>query len=300
VDFDLVHHVTFVNDWTPSAGAFFDVPFVLGPVGRHPALPLNYLLSLRSKLPLLSEVTRSAIRSIASACDPLTHATHRRAAKIMVIEPALIKRRFRQKTSVLPAISLDLSAIPQVVSSPNAAMKLYWTGNFIYWKGPELAIEAFVIAKRSCPGLELHMYGDGPLRSSLMARHADQAGLYFHGRMTQAALFEAEAQMDIFLYPSFEGGGMVVLEAMALGKPVIGIAYGGLNQMITEDCGRLVPYIAFGQVVSELALSIRELAGAPELAKSLGLAGRERVARHFSIESKCDFIERHVYELRES
>lgn len=40
---------------------------------------------------------------------------------------------------------------------------------------------------------------------------------------------------DIFLFPSFEGGGMVVLEAMAAGLPVVCLDYGGPGEMVTDD-----------------------------------------------------------------
>lgn len=296
-DFDLVHHVTFVNDWTPSAGAFFGLPFILGPVGRHPAVPLNYLFSLPSKRPLLAEIARSTMRLLAGAFDPFTRATHRRAAKIVVIDAQLIRHRFRDKTIVLPAICIDPAALPQFEHKAETTTKLYWTGNFTYWKGPELAIRAFISAREQCPYLELHMFGDGPDRASLMKRYGVQPGLFFHGRIPQASLFREEASMDIFLYPSFEGGGMVVLEAMAMAKPVIGLTHGGLKLMVNDECGRLVQYVRFDEAISGLACAIRELAESPELARRLGLLGRARVAREFSIQSKCDFIERQVYGL---
>jgi len=47
----------------------------------------------------------------------------------------------------------------------------------------------------------------------------------------------------IFLFPSFEGAGMVVIEAMAAGLPVVCLDYSGPGEIVTDECGiKIKPY----------------------------------------------------------
>ena len=294
-DFDLVHHVTFVNDWTPSAGAFLGVRFVLGPIGRHPNLPLQYLESLRFK-DAGRELLRRAFRGIASLFGVLTHFTHRQAETIFVINAESINPKFSCKTHVLPAIAIDCErfSVAERRRGDSEAFRLYWAGNFIYWKGPEVAIMAFIKAREIDRCLELHMFGASGDFPRILAKYRNVDGLFFHGRKAQQWFFEEIAEMDAFLYPSFEGGGMVVLEAMASGKPVIGIRFGGVAQMVTIDSGRVVDFKNIKTTVTELAHEIITLANDRELTIHLSEGARLR-ANEFSVQCKCKLIEQRAY-----
>lgn len=83
----------------------------------------------------------------------------------------------------------------------------------------------------------------------------------------------------MFALPSRgEGFGMVYLEAMACGKPVIGGAHGGAPEVIEDGVtGYLVPH---GDA-AQLATSIETLLSDPSLAQKMGERGRQRLEREF-------------------
>jgi glycosyltransferase involved in cell wall biosynthesis len=83
----------------------------------------------------------------------------------------------------------------------------------------------------------------------------------------------------MFALPSRgEGFGLVYLEAMACGKPVIGGAHGGAPEVIEDGVtGYLVQH---GDPV-QLATSIETLLANPEMAKEMGRRGKERVENEF-------------------
>ena len=88
------------------------------------------------------------------------------------------------------------------------------------------------------------------------------------------------AALDILVLPSTspEPFGLVVLEAMASGKPVVATAHGGPLEIITDGaCGRLVPP---GDPAA-LAVAIEQLVGDPGLRTRWGVAARERAVAHF-------------------
>jgi glycosyltransferase involved in cell wall biosynthesis len=104
---------------------------------------------------------------------------------------------------------------------------------------------------------------------------ADRVRFVGHQQDVRAFL----AAMDVFVLPSFaESLPVSILEAMAMGKPVVASSVGGVPELVVEgETGELVP----PGDVDALAASIGRLATDPARARRLGAAGRARVARCF-------------------
>jgi len=85
---------------------------------------------------------------------------------------------------------------------------------------------------------------------------------------------------DIFVLPSWiEGLPVTILEAMAAGKPVIATPVGGVPELVSEgETGLLVP----PRSPEKLAEAIGYLLGNSNVARSMGMSGRERVVEYFS------------------
>ena len=85
---------------------------------------------------------------------------------------------------------------------------------------------------------------------------------------------------DVFLFPSLrDGGGLVVVEAMAAGKPVICVDLGGPAMHVTEDCGIKVAPLSPEQVVRDLAAALERLFRDKPLRVQMGEAARRRAER---------------------
>jgi glycosyltransferase involved in cell wall biosynthesis len=104
-------------------------------------------------------------------------------------------------------------------------------------------------------------------------------------------------QLDIVVLPSKEEGfGLVLIEAMAAGKPVIGTLCGGIPEIIVDgETGLLVP----PESPHELAKAISTLLKNPDLARRMGQAGRRRVEKHFSVDPYVENVEKVYLELLE-
>ena len=88
----------------------------------------------------------------------------------------------------------------------------------------------------------------------------------------------------------YECGGAVVLEAMALARPVIATAWGGPTDYLDETCGILVPPTSRQALIEGFAAAMNQLAGNPAQATQLGAAGRTRLLQHFDWNKKIDLI----------
>ena len=93
-----------------------------------------------------------------------------------------------------------------------------------------------------------------------------------------AALFRSA---DLVVYPSYyEGQGLIPLEAMASGTPVVTVDHGPLPEMVDESVGRL---FVMGDPDSMAGAIMAELAD-PEMLQEKGEAGRRRVLEKFTFE----------------
>jgi glycosyltransferase involved in cell wall biosynthesis len=94
------------------------------------------------------------------------------------------------------------------------------------------------------------------------------------------------AASDAFALPSlWEGMSNALLEAMAAGKPVVATSVdGAMDQVVPGETGLLVP----PRDADALARALLHLARDPRQAQAMGLKGRERVRREFSLSRMTD------------
>jgi glycosyltransferase involved in cell wall biosynthesis len=100
--------------------------------------------------------------------------------------------------------------------------------------------------------------------------------------MSRDELMRRFRSCDVLLFPSFrDGGGAVVVEAMACAKPVICIDTGGPAFHVQDRWGIKVPPGDPAAVVDGLAAALVRLAGDRALRERMGRAGRERVLSYY-------------------
>ncbi len=113
-------------------------------------------------------------------------------------------------------------------------------------KGIDHLIEAMPAVLAQIPDATLHIIGEGADRPRLQAlANASPAKnrIQFLGYADEATLKAELAACTLFALPSCkEGFGLVYLEAMAAGKPCLAAQAGGAPEVVTPECGILVPY----------------------------------------------------------
>lgn len=112
-------------------------------------------------------------------------------------------------------------------------------------KGLRELVEAVAALQSSRPNLRLYMVGQGPDRPSIeQAIRAHNAERYI-SLLPPCAPDDVAAWMsaaDVVTLPSYmEGCPNVILEALACGRPVVATRVGGIPEIMSEECGRLVP-----------------------------------------------------------
>jgi len=280
--FDVFHHVTYANDWMASfIGALLPVPYIRGPGGGAHRTPKGFLREY-SFLGRLWERLR-ALGQWLFRHDPFFVLGQRRSRAILVCNREALEaipKRWRHKAHLFPVNGIsarDLTLLTSV-RTPGDRFRVLSAGKLIRFKGFTLAIKAFKIFVESHPEAELEIIGDGPDRPYLEALVRQfQAQVLLPNWMPREELLTKMGLCDVFLFPSLrDGGGAVVVEAMAAGKPVICLDVGGPGLHITEQCGIKVAPHSPEQAVKNMARALGCLCQDRELCLRMGRAARER------------------------
>lgn len=156
-------------------------------------------------------------------------------------------------------------------------------------KGHSVLLHAARIMLASRPDLRFWIVGDGSLSAALQEQ-ARQLGIaevvrFFGYQRDVASLMAAS---DVVLLPSrHESFGIVLIEAMSLGKPIVATSAGSIPEVVLDGVqGYLVPpYNA-----EELSRQVLRLVANPLQAERLGQAGRERVQQVFTVHQMVERV----------
>lgn len=178
--------------------------------------------------------------------------------------------------------------LPSPARPPGAPFELLFVGRLVERKGVHVLLDALARLEPG-PPVRLRVVGDGPERPALEERAARLGvgdRVRFEGFVPREALEARFAGCDAFVLPAVvdvkgdtEGLGVVLLEAMSYGKPVVASAAGGIVDVVRDGRnGLLVPP---GDAPA-LAGALRALRDDPARAREMGARGREDVAAGFS------------------
>ncbi|RGP39281.1 glycosyltransferase family 4 protein [Pseudotabrizicola alkalilacus] len=178
---------------------------------------------------------------------------------------------------------------PDPTPMPQGGPHLVAIGRLSEQKGFALLIEAMARAAPSLPGLHLTLVGDGELRPQIeaaIARHDLSRHVTLTGWLDEARVREALSAAQALIVPSFaEGLPVVIMEAMAAGRPVIATAIAGVPELVTPETGWLVP----AGDASALAQAIGDIAVTPvDRLAQMGHAARQRVLDRHDINREAE------------
>lgn len=289
VGFDIAHHATFGNDWIPSyIGAFLPVPFVHGPVGggqRTPrALMREYTFAGR-----LAERGRNVAQWFGRR-DPVRRRCLRRAKAILVCNKetrAKVPKAHARKAVLFPVNGICSEDLGPEAAADRAGrpLRVFTAGRFHRLKGFSLAVRGFAAFAGDHHGAELVIVGAGPEEDSLrrLVRNLGiESSVHIKPWLPRAELLREMRSSDVFLFPSFrDGGGAVVVEAMASSLPVVALDSGGPGLHVEPEWGFKIEPRGPAFVASEIARALSALAGNPGLARAMGRAGRRRAEEFY-------------------
>jgi glycosyltransferase involved in cell wall biosynthesis len=244
--FDCVYHVTLSGMLAGSFMGKLGIPFIIGPIAGGERAPFR----LRRSMPLrgrLKELVRDLV-IVFQRYSPMTTSALGSAERIFVSTPdslRLVQRRWHYKTEVQISIAAHVPSGQAIERKLPASPRFVFFGRLIYWKGVHLAIRALAEARRSLPDATLILFTGGEDEKWLrgVAQKVGVAdAVEFAGFVpSRKKLLDSLHTYTALVFPSLhDSGGMVVLEALAEGLPVICLDLGGPGIVVNDSCGAVV------------------------------------------------------------
>jgi glycosyltransferase involved in cell wall biosynthesis len=175
---------------------------------------------------------------------------------------------------------------------PSSSRKILFVGALYPSKGVKHLLSAMSLLREQAAAPALEIVGDGPERGLLECR-ATELGLVgvvtFRGNLGEEETREAYMTSRVLVLPSVvkENCPLVVLEAMAAGRPVVASRVGGVVELVRQgESGLLVPY---GDPHA-LASALREILQDGDQADRMGRRGAETVRSEFTVKRHLESI----------
>ena len=277
---NLLHEVVPIAPKQISAMYGLGIPVVMGPLSGGMTFP-----------PAFSFMESRAARIVERVGRAMSHLLQllipgRRRAQALIIANEQTRKALpwgtRGTLYYMPETGVDLHVWDGGRTPMNDnQIRFVYLGRLSDWKGVTFLVEAFALVAPKAPGAHLHIIGDGEERAALEAQ-TDRLHLRdritFHGYLLPHQSAPLLRQADAMVLPSLhESGGIVVLEAMAIGIPVIATQWGGPAVHVTDDTGIRVAPTTRQAFVQGLADAMLRVAASPDLRQRMGDAGRRRI-----------------------
>jgi glycosyltransferase involved in cell wall biosynthesis len=266
--FDVVHHVTYGSIHVPSQLWRLRIPVIFGPVGGGQISPYSmrqYFGTTQRK-----ELLRTVMTRMLPYSPIHRHWIQQMAAVYAGNEETLELANKMGSRQTLLSMDTGLpetffAESPRIFKPLNGSLRLLWTGRMLPRKAILLTLDAIARARTD---LKLTILGDG-YPPEVMAQFIAERGLeekvsWSGGRVPWAEVREAYQMHDAFLFTSLRDScGSQLLEAMALGLPVITLDHQGAHCLVPAGAGIKVPVTEREDTIDAIAAAIDRFASLP-------------------------------------
>ncbi len=262
LNFDLVHNLNFHNNWTPSFLWLTKKPFVWGPVGNHPAIPMQYLKKYGIKAILKDRLTWM-IKRLVWLIDPFLKLTKNKASVIFAMNSQSVKylNTGNSKVHIMPSVAVDFE---NGFTKKGEGFNVLSIGRFVPLKGFDITVKAFAdfynrLDDEDKKNATLTLVGSGPSKKYLQ-QIAEFEGIVhtvnFIDWIDRENLKSLYAEAHVFLFPSHEGAGMVVAEALSYSTPVLCFRNSGPGEFIDSTSGVAIEYGGYEATIAKFSMNL--------------------------------------------
>jgi glycosyltransferase involved in cell wall biosynthesis len=253
--------------------------------GKHKRIP--YIISLRGSDVPLYDMHNEALQLVHKLLKPVTKHILRKAKKITALSESLKATALQtypdMNIEVIPnGIELDMFSPCEHAKSNGGKMRLLTVSRLVERKGIQHILNA--LAQLREENISLVIVGAGCYESylkTLCNKLQLESVVSFYGFCLRDHLPRLYNESDIFCLPSLaESFGVVLVEAMACGLPIISTKTGGIPDLIGSENGILVD----PGNVDEIRKAILMLKNNEKMRMDMGNASREKVAKNYTWE----------------
>ncbi len=290
-DFKLIHCMTPEGLFAYNDVYKFGVPVLVGPVSGAIMTPKGF------KQVFKEEALRDTLRGLfykSLKKNRKFNLYHRNASKILISSPSVKKNLpddVLDKCIEISDLVIDYTKFEYLKPRPaEEKIKIFFAGALTPSKGPLILVDAARLCiERGVRNFIIQMAGKGKLKEKIEEK-IDEYQLSDHvkliGTFPKEELTTKFQENDIFCIPALRGGGgMVKMDAMACGLPVISSESGGSSWVVSKDCGINIDMTTLEEYKEKLADALIYLIQNADVRLKMGQKGRERIREEFSLEA---------------
>jgi glycosyltransferase involved in cell wall biosynthesis len=289
--FDMIHHVNVIGFREPGYLWQMGVPFLWGPASGAPMVPISFLKDFSPK-----EKFRWGSRNILNLLQihlaGRAAEAARTAIKVWVVsnEDQQVFKGWGVKVERMLETGCTVAeGIRPRTKEDNEPLRLCWSGLFQGIKALPILLKAMASSTRK--DITLDVLGDGVEAGSwknLAAAMGLDKRVKWHGMLAREDALKTMHNAHVLIHTSVkEGTPHVVLEAMAMGMPVICHDACGMGTAVTPNCGIKIPMVDPQSSIAGFRDAILRLATEPKLLESLS-AGALARAGELSWDAKIE------------
>jgi len=291
---DVIHQITPISPRAPSC-VRHSCPVVIGPLNGD----IDYPKAFAGREPWLDAAMIRLGRPLATLVNKVF--SGKAHADMLLVSNERTRRalpvRNHGQVGELTANAVDLTRWTRTVThGPRERVRFVFLGRLVRFKCLDLLLEAFAASDELREMAELVIIGGGPQKHPLESQ-AERLGIADRVRMMgwvgHASAIETMLGCDAMVFPSLQDpGGAAVMEACAMGLPVICADWAGPAEYLPEGAGLLVPIGSPEAFLRGLTEHMLDLARSPDRRARLGNAAREAAFRRFDWSNRVRELDR--------
>ncbi len=293
---DYTMHLTFGSMWMPTFLPFLSPSFIWGPIGGGDGEPRSFLKLLSPRQRFIQSFRYVMNKTaIVNPCILIP------AFKAKVIlcrtenSANVIPKRFRSKVKIIleTAMEGDVFKYTKKERQDNK-IRMISTGRLLPSKNIITAIRALKFLPEHLD-FEYYIVGSGSQKQSII-KEIKALGLnnkvLIIDELPRNKVLDFLQYSDVFIFPSLrEGGSWALMEAMAIGLPVICLNWAGMRIITDDKCAVRLSVTSPEQMPKDMAKAIVQLIENSDLCRRMGENARRRIQTVFNWGAKGKFME---------
>jgi glycosyltransferase involved in cell wall biosynthesis len=294
IKFDIAHNINFHSDWTPTFLWVLGKPLVWGPINHHEKIPFNYIWGLYSFRYYFWDRIKHYSKLFFWYLDPFLFLT-KKNAKLIISGNTSVTKRLRLPSHKSVILSQVAASQPTSKANNNSkdSFNILFIGRLVPLKQILLCLNSFLEFKNTynLNEVKLTIVGRGPLKSDLEnILLENKTHIDYIAWVDKSNIDDLYQKASVFLFPSHEGAGMVIPEALSHGLPIICFNNYGPGELIDETCGIRIPYSTYKQSITDFSNALWTLYNNPAKRADLSAAAIEKFNKSYTWDSKGEFL----------
>lgn len=299
LQFDVSHGVNFHADSFPCFLWVLGKPTVWGPINHNEKIPSEFIHSGKEKI---ADAIKWLVKNVIWVFDPFMFLA-KKNTDLIIGGNSSVQKRLRIKdekfikltqAASTPIDDKNLLSAEDYIKNSENAFNILVAGRFLTIKSFDLALLAYdkfynALTTEQKKRVTLNIVGKGPKEKELLMlkeKLTSTSSINFLGWVEKSEMDYHYKNSAVFFFPSHEGAGMVVIEALSHGLPVICFDNFGAGEFINNDCGIKVPCRGYDLSVVDFSQALTSLFKNKSRRTSMSIASKKLFEKEFTWDVK--------------